>query len=232
VLAALLLTSTIAHAPAHAEFTLEQEQAFGTELKELFASEALAPLYTRIGDHDIWMYETVDHLRNASSTMGFPSNNITPKTWGFYVKLNNSFKKPFFAFVYGNMKSGSKESKRRVVAHEMMHALDYEFLKVSASPEFKAELDKDMNYVKNVQSKATGEKRKSNAKILENNDYYMTPIEAFAEAGARAIFPPSNTHNRENFAKIFKNVLAYTRAKLIAEKIIFQPLPMRRQRST
>jgi hypothetical protein len=35
VLAALLLTSTIAHAPAHAEFTLEQEQAFGTELNRL-----------------------------------------------------------------------------------------------------------------------------------------------------------------------------------------------------
>ena len=51
--------------------------------------------------------------------------------------------------------------------------------------------------------------------------YYLAkPEEAWAEAAARAIFPPSNTKDRENFEKILKNVVAYARAKLIAEKLV------------
>lgn len=214
-LAVLLLTSTI----AHAELSLDQEQAFGKELKRLFASEALVPLYTRIGDHEIWMYESVDHLRSAGPTMDFSSQSVTPKICGFYVPYSRY--KPFFAFVHDNMQLQSAESKQRIVAHEMMHALDYEVLKVSMSQEFKAEFDKDMNNIKKIQGKATGEQHKTNAKVLQVFAYYLAkPEEAWAEAAARAIFPPSNTKDRDNFEKILKNVVAYARAKLIAEKLV------------
>ena len=114
----------------------------------MFASEALVPLYTRIGDHEIWMYESVDHLRSAGPTMDFSSQSVTPKICGFYVPYSRY--KPFFAFVHDNMQLQSAESKQRIVAHEMMHALDYEVLKVSMSQEFKAEFDKDMNNIKKI----------------------------------------------------------------------------------
>jgi hypothetical protein len=207
--AALLLTSTI----SRAEFSLEQQEAFGKQLKGYFAAKALVPLYNRIGYHDIWMYETIDHLHDA----GIATQIDTPKIAGVYVSRG---KPPFFAFVYDHMQKQSEESRQRVVAHEMMHALDREVLKVATSSEFKAQLDKDMDNVKKIQSKATGEQHKLNAKILQYFAYYLAaPEEVWAEVAARVIFPPSHTKNRDNFEKILKNVFVYVRAKLASEGI-------------
>ena len=64
-------------------------------------------------------------------------------------------------------------------------------------------------------------------KTLEYFGYYLAkPEEAWAEAAARAIYPPSHTKNCENFDKILKNVFVFVRAKLIAEKIIIVSQPV------
>jgi hypothetical protein len=53
--------------------------------------------------------------------------------------------------------------------------------------------------------------------------FYQSPAEAWAEAGARLMFPPSNDVSRKNFERIFSNVMMFVKGKLVAEKIIPAP---------
>jgi hypothetical protein len=66
--------------------------------------------------------------------------------------------------------------------------------------------------------------RASNAKLLEAYSHYLImPSEAFAEASARVLLPPSYEIDRHSFETIFENTFALVKARLIKEGIASKP---------
>jgi hypothetical protein len=90
--------------------------------------------------------------------------------------------------------TGSTEIRQRTVAHELMHALDFEVLRVSSSADFRATYDKEIAALKKFTDEEVGDKdRKKTADITKAFEHYLSaPKEAWAEVGARIIFPHSN----------------------------------------
>jgi hypothetical protein len=117
--------------------------------------------------------------------------------------------------------TGSTEIRQRTVAHELMHALDFEVLRVSSSADFRATYDKEIAALKKFTDEEVGDKdRKKTADITKAFEHYLSaPKEAWAEVGARIIFPHSNKKNAESFENIFSNTYVLVRDKLRVERI-------------
>jgi hypothetical protein len=234
LLVAALLVAVASHAFAgHAEEKAASEatrQAFLAELQTYFDNPALVALKKRIGPHKIYVYENAAALIEAGPSIGVPDSmtiDFLNKMRGIYSRPRNKKIPPFLIFVQDKMiAAGSADIRQRTVAHELMHALDFEVLRVSMSTEFKAAYDKDMAWLKKFTDEETGEKeRKRTADIAKIFEHYLSaPKEAWAEVGARIIFPHANKKNTASFEDIFRNTYVFVRAKLQAEGISTAPV--------
>ena len=115
---------------------------------------------------------------------------------------------------------------RRVVAHEMAHLYDFSNGgtragpkgSISESPVLKKAFDAD-------KQAALALWKRSSKQDREEVDYYSHYLrsakEAFAEAVARVLFPPSNEIDRDNFTNtLFPRLMVVVKARLAADGII------------
>ena len=120
----------------------------------------------------------------------------------------------------------TSERSRRVVVHEMAHLYDFSNGgmragpngAISQNPAFKKVFDAD-------KQAALALWKRSSKQDRDEVDYYShyleTPKEAFAEAVARILFPPTNEIDRDNFANtLFPRVMVAVKARLAADGII------------
>jgi hypothetical protein len=110
---------------------------------------------------------------------------------------------PSLTFVEASMSQASDERQHRVVLHEMMHIYDFSGRTKSKDPIFLSSFKADMADTKKFLETAS----ESDRERLGRYEHYMeAPTEAFAEAGARLLLPPSNEANRACFEFVFPRV--------------------------
>jgi hypothetical protein len=127
-------------------------------------------------------------------------------------------KKTYLALVERKDLGLEDERARRVVIHEMAHLYDHTAGELSSKIEFKKAYDQD-------KKEAVVFWKQSDQKTRDDIDLYShylgKPTEAFAEAVARVIYPPTNEIDRNNFAQhLFPRVTAIIKARLKQDGII------------
>jgi hypothetical protein len=140
----------------------------------------------------------------------------------FYGQANRILGKSVsrLVFVEKSMSALSAEHQYRVVLHEMMHLYDFEVNpEKSKAKAFVAAFQKDKAKV-TAYLKGNDVSEDDRRIVLAYAHYLEAPKEAFAEAGARLISPPTNQNARENFFAIFANVTAYVEAQLRKDGIV------------
>ena len=124
---------------------------------------------------------------------------------------------PSLTFVEASMSQAPDERQHRVVLHEMMHVYDVIGRTKSNDPIFLSNFKADMADIKKYLKTASASDRERASKY----EHYMEePAEAFAEAAARLLLPPSKEADRTNFEFVFPRVTKYMQLTLKKAGII------------
>jgi hypothetical protein len=184
---------------------------------------APAALRARVGTPVVYVTDIPSFKR-----MPYNSKEAFSKDTVFYGQAVRNVGTPVgrLVFIAKNVMRLDAEEQFRVVLHEMVHLYDFERkVDKSQAPAFVAEFKKDIAYIKDVLRSSSERKEYDDIKIALAYSHYMdAPKEAFAEAGARLISPPSNQHDRRNFFVMFPNTTRYVYEMFAREGIVSRSL--------